>query len=97
MQTQDKIQHKSEKELDRGFNELKEKQRKIDNLHQKIKDEKLKSEQEKKEIIISFEREIQSQNKAIIQKSDMKLKTLKQVNDNLNVKLKEYRDVEQKW
>ena len=63
----------------------------VDELRDKIQKNKEKHYGEKKELVSDMEKEFTIQFTKMSKKHDIKLNTLKSINDQLNVKLSEYK------
>ena len=69
--------------------EFSEKDRKINELTKQIKTIDATHQDEKRDIIINMERDLQDQTTKMNKKYEVKVNTLKSINDQLNVKLQD--------
>ena len=91
---EEKIRSELMKEEEAIGQEITGKDRKINDLQKRIRILEETHSQEKKDIIINMERDLQDQSQKLQKKHELKLNSLASINDQLNVKLQEFHDLE---
>lgn len=87
LKKEEKLTNKLKREEVQIGQEFSEKDKKIHDLQKKIKSLEATHQEEKKDIIINMERDLQDQTSKLQKKYDLKVQTLKSINDQLNVKI----------